>query len=710
MCEDFGLVTPQDLINGIKEYYPNVDESLIERAYLFALTKHGTQIRESGDPFFFHPLEVAEILISLRMDQDTVIAGMLHDTIEDTNTTIDELGKIFGNNVANMVEGVSKLSKFESSSIAEKQAENFKKLLISAASDIRILIIKLADRLHNMKTLKFKKKKVRRQYIAKETLEIYAPLAERIGVTKVKDELQDIAFTELYPDIYNSIKSRLNHLYESSEHIISTITSKLTELAISLDISCTISGRIKSPYSIWSKMNVRNISFEQLADIMAFRIVVDNVAQCYQMLGGIHKNYLVVPNRFRDYISTPKNNNYQSLHTSVIGPLNKKIEIQIRTKEMHLVAEYGIAAHWDYKENGSRTKVDHQWINNLVHILENASGMEEFWENSKTEISSNAVYCITPKGNIVSLPKGSSVLDFAYSIHSDVGNSAIESRLNGQLVPLNTKIENGDQVEILTDQNHIPEPHWEDYVVTLKAKTAIKKALNSLEKERIFMIGRSNFYEFFKWHNVDISEKDVQAIAKNLKFDSATQLFYSIGTCELTMSDVLSTYNEIKQTGLKLIIDNSESCKNTLPIRNLPNIPVLPVTCCSPVPGDRIVGIISRGKGIEIHIEECQISNNQIDGQEKRLIPLSWSKEAFDEKVRYLAKLAIVVVYEPGNLSAIATIIEGKNGNIINLKIGEKFEKFARIQIELEISDIAQLTIIMAALRSAEFIQKVTRT
>jgi GTP pyrophosphokinase len=704
------LITPQDLIRGIKKYYRSVDEDLIEKAYLFALTKHGTQIRESGVPFFFHPLEVAEILISLKMDQDTIVTGVLHDTIEDTNTTLNELTEIFGSNIASMVEGVTKLSKFESSSIAEKQTENFKKLLISAASDIRILLIKLADRLHNLRTLKFKKEKIRRQYIAKETLEIYAPLAERIGVTKIKDELQDIAFTELHPDIYNSIKSRLNHIYDSSKHIISTITSKLTELAQTVGISCTITGRIKSPYSIWSKMNVRNISFEQLADIMAFRIVVDNVARCYQILGCIHRNYLVVPNRFRDYISTPKNNSYQSLHTSIIGPLNKKIEIQIRTKEMHLVSEYGIAAHWNYKEKGNNTKVAHQWINNLVHILENSSGIEEFWKNSKTEISSDAVYCITPMGNIVSLPNGSSVLDFAYSIHSDIGNSAVEARLNGELVSLKTKIENGDQVEILTDSKHIPEPHWEDYVVTLKAKTAIKKALNSLEKEQISMIGRSNFYEFFKWNDVDIGEKDLQAIVKNLKLNSSTKLFYSIGTCELTMNDVLSVYNEIKQTDLKLIVNNNENHKNTLPIHGLPSMPVLPITCCSPIPGDKIVGIISKVNGIEIHIEECQTFNSQVDGKETRLISLSWSKEAFDEKAKYLTRLAIIIAYEPGNLSALATIIENKNGNIVNLKIGEKFEKFAHIQIELEVFDIAQLTVIMATLRSTEFVQKVTRT
>ena len=381
------MISPQSLISGIKEYIDNVDEALIKKAYIFALDRHGTQIRESGAPFFSHPLEVASILIDLKMDQNTVIGGILHDTVEDTLTTIQELENEFGSEVANIVNGVTKLSKFETSSIAEKQTENFKKLLLSAASDIRVLIIKLADRLHNMRTLKFKKKKFKRAEIAKETLEIYAPLAERIGMSNIKDELQDIAFLELYPDIYNSIKARLRYLYESSEKIVFTITSNLQELAKDLGVVCTISGRLKTPYSIWSKMNIRNISFEQLSDIMAFRVIVDTVQQCYQMLGAIHRKYLVVPGRFRDYISTPKNNSYQSLHTSVIGPLNKRIEVQIRTKEMHLVSEYGIAAHWNYKQSdqtrdqNQRDFKNYQWIKNLVEILENTSGLEEFLEN-----------------------------------------------------------------------------------------------------------------------------------------------------------------------------------------------------------------------------------------------------------------------------------------------------------------------------------------
>jgi GTP pyrophosphokinase len=710
------LLTPQDIISGIKSYTEKVDDELIRRAYIFALEKHGTQVRESGEPFFSHPVEVAEILMFLKMDQNTVIAGLLHDTMEDTDATIEEIVENFGQQIANIVDGVTKLSKFEMSSIAEKQTENFKKLLLSAASDIRVLIIKLSDRLHNMRTLKFKKKKLRRMYIAKETLEIYAPLAERIGMTSIKEELQDIAFMELYPDIYKSIKSRLKHLYDVSEQIVVTITTELETLANSIDISCTISGRLKSPYSIWEKMNVRNISFEQLSDIMAFRIIVDTIPQCYQMLGIIHRNYLVVPGRFRDYISTPKNNSYQSLHTSVIGPLNKRIEVQIRTKEMHIVAEYGVAAHCDYKTNGSiksKKSYDYQWLRNLVNILENTSNMEEFLSNSRTEMLSDTVFCITPKGTIMSLPRGASVLDFAYAIHSDIGNHAAVAKVNGKPVSLKTVIENGDQVEISVNQTQFPKPEWESCVSTIKAKTSIKKALNSLEKERIEIIGKSNFDEFFQKHEINISDQDIDLISKTLKFESLSRMFYSIGVTQITIHDVLQTYNKLKNSNIELANEDFEKPKtvntNERIIFGIPNIPVIPVSCCTPVPGDKIIGVIRGNNGIEIHVEKCPLFKGLEKDQDVKIIDLSWSRNAFENETKYIAKVNIVAEYEPGNLSKIAEVVENRCGNIVSLRISEKFENFVQLHLEIEVSDIAQLTMIIASIRSMVFVNEVTR-
>ncbi|MDR1391411.1 MAG: RelA/SpoT family protein [Holosporales bacterium] len=712
------LKTPQNLISDIKRYADSVDETLIKTAYTFALSKHGTQIRESGDPFFSHPIEVTEILISLKMDQDTIVAGMLHDTVEDTDTTIEEIENLFGKNIAKIVNGVTKLSKFELSSIAEKQTENFKKLLLSAAADIRVLVIKLADRLHNMRTLKYKRKQSRRRYIAKETLEIYAPLAERIGIITIKEELQDIAFMEFHPDIHESIKSRLRKLYESSEQTVATITNKLSELSKTIGINCVITGRIKSPYSVWEKLNVRNISFEQLSDIMAFRIIVDTIPQCYQVLGKIHRNYPLIPGRFKDYISTPKNNSYQSLHTCVIGPLNKRIEIQIRTKEMHLIAEYGIAAHWDYKLGGvsgkAKSKVNRQWMNNLLNILQNTSGIEEFLKSSKTEIlSSDSIFCITPDGTIISLPKGASALDFAYYIHSDIGNHAIEAKINGVLSPLQTAVENGDQIEILIDFQSSPKSSWEDFVVTIKAKAALRKALNGFEREKTEIIGKSNFDEFFQKRDIKISETELKNIAKSLKFRSISNFFYSIGACETTMRDVLLVYNKLQQTNLELYSDEEEisKCiqKKTFPVLGLPNLPILPTDCCAPVSGDRIVGNVFKNKGVEIHFENCVISKSREYSSEARIIPLSWKTEAFDKDKKYLARLSISIMHEPGNLAKVAEIIERREGGIMNLKIGETFKNFVQLQIELEVKDIAQLTMIIADLRSAEFVQKVIR-
>jgi GTP pyrophosphokinase len=695
-------------------YSKNVDADLIERAFIFTIDRHGTQLRESGDPFFSHPIEVAEILASLKMDQETVIAGLLHDTVEDTDTSIAEIAENFGSGISKIVDGVTKLSQFESGPLAVKQTENFRKLLISAASDIRVLIIKLADRLHNMRTLQYKKREDKRKLIAKETLEVYAPLAERVGITSIKDELQDTAFLELYPEIYNSIRARLKNLCDSSEEIIDTITSDFYEMAKSVDIDCAITGRMKSPYSIWSKMNVRSISFEQLSDIMAFRIIVGSVQQCYQILGCIHRNYLVIPGRFRDYISTPKNNGYQSLHTCIIGPINKRIEIQIRTKDMHDVAEYGIAAHWNYKEMGTKSQrsEDQKWLKSLVKILENTSGMDEFLENSRTEILADHIFCITPKGTIISLPIGSSALDFAYAIHSDIGNHAVSAKINGQSVHIKTILSNGDQVDIVTDPNHIPNPHWEEYVISMKAKINLKKAIHGVEKEKIEMIGKSVFDDFFKKVNRVISEDDINRVVSRLKFDSKVAMFQAIGNGSIHIKEILACYNSVcNGAGIELLQSaESSDGPEQFPIAGIQKENALQVACCSPVPGDKIVGVILENHKIEIHIDECSVLPGRTALPNTRAVELSWEKSAFEESRTYLTKISLVTVHESGNLSKIAGIIEDRGASIINLKIGEKMDNLVKLHIEIEVHDITQLTIIMANLKRTNFANRVSRS
>ena len=709
------MLTPENLISRMLEYGATVDEDLIRKAYVFALDKHGTQIRESGEPFFSHPLEVAAILIDLRMDQTTIIGGILHDTIEDTDTTAEKIEEEFGSAVANIVNGVTKLSKFEALSFEDKQSENFRRLLLAASSDIRILLIKLADRLHNMRTIGYKKKKSKKEKIAKETIEIYGPIAERIGMYDIKNELQNLAFSELHTEIYDAINSRLDKLHSSSEEIIATIIEKLKTIAQNIDLSCTICGRLKSPYSIWTKMNVKNMSFEQLSDIIAFRIVVDSLPECYKILGAIHKEYLIIPRRFRDYISTPKVNGYQSLHTGVIGPMNKRIEIQIRTKEMDLISQYGIAAHWEYKELGAvktkKNEYEYEWIKNMLHILENTSGIEEFCKNSKIEMFSNQVFCLTPNGIVVSLPSGASALDFAYSIHSEIGDHSTFAKINGTITDLKTIIENGDQIEIITNKNSMPKFAWENYVVTLKAKNSIKKALNSITKEKNEMIGRKSINEFFEKHKLDSSAGCIKKIALHFNFDESEQLFHELGSGSINIRDIFAAYNQIMKKPITEFPKNSYNkycpINKAMHIASIPDMPISPVFCCFQVPGDKIIGLLLPSNNMEIHIEGCE--KLQRYDQNLQKIDLSWKQSAFSPDLKYPTYIFVNINSNPGNLAKISNIIEERNVNIISLKIGEKIENFVELKIGIEVANISELTLLISSLRRADFVNKVSR-
>ncbi|MDR2074623.1 MAG: RelA/SpoT family protein [Holosporales bacterium] len=703
------MISQQALINGITEYVPDANIDLIKKAYVFALEYHGTQLRDSGDPFVSHPLEVASMLIALKMDVTTVIAGLLHDTVEDTSATISQIKDIFGNDVAKIVNGVTKLSQLETSSITEKQTENFKKLLISAAADIRVLIIKLIDRLHNMRTLRHRPEP-KRQKVAKETLDVYAPLAERIGISTIKDELQDIAFMELYPSMYNSIMEKLKDLYEHSSHVVETISSKIEELASELGIQgAVIGGRLKTPYSIWQKMSKRNISFEQLSDIMAFRIVVDTVPQCYQMLGILHRNYVVIPGRFRDYISTPKSNRYQSLHTSVIGPLDRRIEVQIRTKEMHRIAEYGIAAHWNYKESSEfniSKKKNYKWLRNMVEILDGSSGLDEFLENSKNEMLSGQIFCISPKGKIIVLPKGATVLDFAYTIHSEVGNHAIGAKVNGADSQLETTLLNGDQVEIITDQNSFPKYSWYNHIVTIKAKTHIRKAIEETHTKEISSRGENMMRKFIRESNLSISEEDYEKIMGSLQYQTKDQIYHAVGVEKKTPRELM----QLCQVFTNSKEQNNKSVMNSL-IDVSPEVIILPTNCCFPVPGDKIVGIqLNEESGIEIHSSECAIMKTKASSGLYKITKLHWRKEAFNSSVKHLARLSITIKNHTGYLSQILTIIEQEEGNILNVKNNEKSDNTIEIVIEVYVKNLSHLRHINAAIRNCNFIIKVERS
>ena len=518
------MLRQYELVDLVKSYDPDADEDALNRAYVFAMKKHGAQLRTSGDPYYSHPVEVAGILTKFKLDSVSIIAGLLHDTVEDTDTTVEEVRELFGDQVAQIVDGLTKLAKIEQKSANNKQAENFRKLLLAMSEDIRVLLIKLADRLHNMRTLHFCAPE-KRARIARETLDIYAPLAERIGMQEVKSELEEIAFAELHKEAHDSIVARLNFLREKDSNLVPKIIEQLQKDMEENGIKAVVSGREKTPYSIWRKMQQKNASFEQLSDIMAFRIIVDDVATCYQALGIVHSKYHMVPRRFKDYISTPKPNGYQSIHTGVIGPENTRIEIQIRTHEMHEIGEKGVAAHWAYKQGQKAEGKNFRWIRELLEILEQASNPEEFLENTKLEMYNDQVFCFTPKGDLIGLPVNSTPVDFAYAVHSSVGDTCVGAKINGEIRPLRTVLQNGDQVEILTSKAQHPSTEWERFVVTGKAKAAIRRYVRAYKREQFITLGQEILERLFKGESLEFSEKGLVNVLPNFEAETIDDIY-----------------------------------------------------------------------------------------------------------------------------------------------------------------------------------------
>src|SRR6267143_2021586 len=504
-----------ELVELVKSYDPHADEALLNRAYVYTMKAHGAQLRASGDPYFSHPVEVAGLLAQMKLDTASIVTGLLHDTVEDTVATLDDIERHFGPDIGRLVDGVTKLSRIELQSDQTQQAENFRKLVLAMSEDIRVLLVKLADRLHNMQTLRFIKEPEKRRRIARETMDLYVPLAERIGMHRMKDQLEDLAFAELHPDARASIIARLGFLREQGGDIVSRIVKELTETLKEGGLTANISGREKSPYSIWRKMQRKNVSFEQLADVMAFRVLVDGVAECYHALGLIHSAYHVVPGRFRDFISTPKPNNYRSLHTGVIGPEQQRIEVQIRTRELHEVAEFGVAAHWTYKQGAGKTEgPQYRWLRELPDILDHASGPEEFLEHTKLEMFQDQVFAFTPKGDLITLPRGATAIDFAYAVHSNVGDHCTGVRINGRLAPLRTQLANGDQVDIVTSKAQTPSPTWERFVVTGKARARIRRFIRTQQREQYHDLGKAILQKAFRHDGHDLAEKHIEPVLK----------------------------------------------------------------------------------------------------------------------------------------------------------------------------------------------------
>jgi guanosine-3',5'-bis(diphosphate) 3'-pyrophosphohydrolase len=718
------------LINTVQSYNEDGNLTLIQKACDFAKKAHEGQTRSSGEPYYTHPLEVAQILANMKLDDASIITAVLHDTVEDTDVTLSDIEKQFSPEIASLVDGVTKLNQIESKTVEGKQAENFRKLVLAMSEDIRVLLVKLADRLHNMRTLNAVGKQHKRKRIARETIEIYAPLAERIGIHKIKEELQDLAFAELHTEARESISKRLTFLRSEGTGIVNRIIETLSGQANEAGITAEVSGREKTRFSIWKKMQRKNVAFEQLSDIMAFRIMVDTIEQCYHMLGLIHSQYPTVPGRFKDYISTPKSNGYKSIHTTVIGPENQRIEIQIRTDFMHEEADLGVAAHWAYKqgkptENAMGDMKKFRWLRELLEIIEQDSHAEDFLENTKLELFSEQVFCFTPKGDLIELPAGASSIDFAYAIHSDVGNKCVGAKINGRIAPLSTKLNNGDQVDIQTSKNQTPSPTWERFAATGKAKSHIRRFIRQQQRDQYMELGRAMVVKTFKQESYDFADKMLSGLSGQFRVDSIQDIITGVGQGNIVARDVFraampdhQSDQQKKQTdrieknipSIEQYAQKSKINKSgPMPIKGLiPGMAVHFARCCHPLPGDRIVGIVSTGRGVTVHTMDCDTLENFADTPE-RWLEVSWGDDK-DSPESHVGRITITISNDSGALGTLSNVVSTNGGNITNLKITNRSLDFWDMYIDVYVEDVSHLSNIVAALRATPEVAEAERS
>ncbi|HXZ45559.1 MAG TPA: bifunctional (p)ppGpp synthetase/guanosine-3',5'-bis(diphosphate) 3'-pyrophosphohydrolase [Pseudolabrys sp.] len=731
------MMRQYDLIERVRRYNPKTNEALLNRAYVYAMKAHGEQRRASGDPYFSHPIEVAAILTDLKLDDATIAAALLHDTIEDTEATRAEIDTLFGHDIGRLVEGLTKLKKLDLVTKEAKQAENLRKLLLAIADDVRVLLIKLADRLHNMRTLQYMPPEARRR-AAEETLEIYAPLAGRMGMHEMREELDDLAFRELYPEAYEVVSARLNALTERSRLLISEIEKQLAKKLADRGIEARVVGRRKRAYSIWRKMERKSVGFEQLSDIFGFRVIVNTLADCYQALGIVHSAWPMVPGRFKDYISTPKGNDYHSIHTTVIGPSKQRVELQIRTVAMHEIAEYGIAAHALYKDNVgsptellSRESTAYAWLRRTIELLAEGSNPEEFLEHTKLELFHDQVFCFTPKGKLIALPRHATPIDFAYAVHTDVGNMAVGCKINGQIAPLTSELVNGDEVEVVTSKAQTAPPAaWESIVVTGKARAAIRRATRVAVRLQYAGLGRRIVERLFQRAKIAYSDESLTGALPRLARASIEDVMAAVGRSELKASDVAramhpdykeeraaamavkpksdsSWFGLKKLTSVKFKVPQDAEGQ-AIPIRGINgDLPVRFAPNGGAVPGDRIVGILTPGEGITIYpIQSPALS--EFEDTPERWLDVRWDEEDRSPR-RFPARIAVQSVNEPGSLAQIAQIIAEHDGNIDNIRMTRRAPDFTDVTIDLEVYDLKHLTAILAQLRAKSVVAKAER-
>ncbi len=718
------------LIRRIRAYDPTAEAGAVERAFEVALLAHAEQKRDNGEPYITHPLAVAGILAGFRMDVASICTGLLHDTVEDTGLKLPQLEARFGPTIAGLVDGVTKLTRLELQSDRTKQAENFRKLVLAMSRDIRVLIVKLADRLHNMRTLHYVERQERRQRIAAETMDIYAPLAGRIGMDKVKTELQNLSFQELEPEHNATIQARLNYLRGQGADVIEEVRRELGRVCLEAGVpGVEVTGREKSAFSIWEKMQKRNVAFEQLSDIMAFRVVVPTRETCYVALGSVHAAYPMISGRFKDYISTPKANGYQSLHTGVTlkSPRNQKIEVQIRTPDMHDVAENGVAAHWSYKglgeDGGAPPAVRPRWVQDLLEILENSAAPDEFLENTKLELYQDQVFCFSPKGQLIPLPRGATPVDFAYAVHSQIGDACVGAKVNGRLLPLRHELQNGDQVEIMTARGGTPSPAWERFVVTGKARARIRRHVAAQQRETHLDAGRAALAKAFRQDGVDGSERVLEGALKALKHPSLADLYVAVGNGNLGPKEVVQgIYPELRQVprGPRMIPSLAPRPATRPKGEGLSGLSLVGLGsgvakhfagCCHPLPGDRIVGIVATGRGITVHTAGCQTLES-FAATPERFLDIDWD---YDQLGRgpgaesHVGRISAIAVNEPSVLATLTNAVSRHEGSVVNLKIVNRQLDFMEVLVDVEVRDLRHLSSVIAGLRSAGGITQVER-
>ncbi|WP_027486027.1 RelA/SpoT family protein [Allorhizobium undicola] len=742
------MMRQYELVERVQKYKPDANEALLNKAYVYAMQKHGQQKRASGDPYISHPLEVAAILTDMHLDESTIAVALLHDTIEDTTATRQEIDELFGEDIGRLVEGLTKLKKLDLVSKKAKQAENLRKLLLAISDDVRVLLVKLADRLHNMRTLEHMRDD-KRARISEETMEIYAPLAGRMGMQDMRDELEDLSFRYINPEAYETVTGRLEELSRRNEGLITKIEDELRELLVANGLlNAKVKGRQKKPYSVFRKMQSKSLSFEQLSDVYGFRILVDDVASCYRALGIVHTRWRVVPGRFKDYISTPKQNDYRSLHTTIVGPSRQRIELQIRTRRMHEIAEYGIAAHSLYKDGETPTSAEgellpresnaYSWLRHTIEALAEANNPEEFLEHTKLELFQDQVFCFTPKGKLIALPRGATPIDFAYAVHTNIGDTCVGAKINGRIMPLVTRLNNGDEVEIIRSGVQVPPAAWEEIVVTGKARAAIRRATRMAIRKQYSGLGYRILERTFERAGKVFSREALKPVLHRLAHRDVEDAIAAVGRGEMSSLDVLRAvfpdyqdervtvkpamdqgwFNMRSANGMMFKLPNAtkktpaedggdDKGADPLPIRGLADNISVHFAPAGAVPGDRIVGIMEEGKGIIIYPIQAS-ALQKFDDEPERWIDVRWDLDEAN-KSRFSARVLVNAINEPGTLARVAQLVAGLDINIRLLTMMRIAADFTEMAFDLEVWDLRQLNQMMTQMKELDCIATVKR-